>query len=352
MRFLLLSLLVCSLSPATPTLYDYAKRCAEELGVEVPQMDCLDPAATLLPITVGGQPVSRMVDRCDKPALLDENKACIPGQRLRKFEAQNARGEKVVTMVFCRRTREAAGSLTASDLLTHPYFQDVGLIQYNTVNHKTCWYFMEEDSVGKESRKIPRPYSASWRDGASNPEAKAAADYWMSAERTDRSHCLKCHDNGPWLRSPFVAQAAKTANAVPPNPNALVTHVTVGSLYQGWNGAGIPPAVVVDEKGWLQKLSTTERETYARRVQAGKVATADTCTSCHRLGRSHYQRLGTCGYLFTSAVGEGTPSGHTDDPWMPPRHGLSSTDWKDYYSYAVRAARDCCQHPQASYCKP
>lgn len=345
-------LFVAPVLAATPTLYDYGKQCAQTLGVEIPKIDCLDPAATLLPITVQGKPVDQMVEECDKPALLTDQKACIPGARVHRFDQTNARGQKVQTVVFCRRTRTAAAKLQPPELLTHAYFQDVGLIQYNTQTHQACWYFMEEDEVGKPSTAIPRPYSSSWADGAANPEAKAANEYWMSAERTNQSHCIKCHDNGVWLRSPFIAQAAGTPNAVPGNPLAQVTHVTVGDLYTDWNGPHLPTSIEIDEDAWLKAQPESEQAVYRRKIAAKEVTSAATCTNCHRLGKGEYDGLGTCGYLLDSAIGEGTPRGFSQNAWMPPAHGQTAAQWKDYYGYAVSAAKACCANPQLAFCKP
>ena len=52
-----------------------------------------------------------------------------------------------------------------------------------------------------DARKIPSPMGF-----RPLPNEPAAGDYWLSPSRTAAIACYKCHDNGPFVHSPYVDQ--------------------------------------------------------------------------------------------------------------------------------------------------
>jgi hypothetical protein len=347
-RLLPLALLLASRPCLAADINQYGRQCADEIGVELPaNMSCLDPNATVLPVTRDGTASAAMTDDCDKPALLEPGKACVPGARLVKYV--QAAGEAVVnTTLLCRHSRTAGAAMTPAQLRDSPMFQDVGIIQYNESNHKTCWFYFV--SAGKDSTSVPRPYAARPRAG----ELQQARAYFAPPSSTAGTRCIVCHDAGPWLRTPYVTQAKGTRNEVPPNNGETPLHVDAGGQMADWNGADGPKQITINTRAYLTTLSEEDRRAYAVARSTDAVAAVNKCTSCHVLGRSPQPgnaRFGTCGYIGGSAMGRPVANDHLRVPaggripWMAPNHGLGAAQWAAYYAYAARAVEECCANP-------
>lgn len=344
--------------PLTPdyTIYDYGKECAEKLGAELPRLDCTE--GTELKIYVNGKVTRKKVVECDNPAHLETYKACVPGARLQKIEQEierEGRKEKITTMVLCRRKRVfKKGS---------PLFNDIGVIQYNEATNEACFFYMLSED-GTDSSDVTPPYSKAW--AKDSHEGKKAEAYWRSPQHHSASRCNQCHDTGPWIRTPYVAQA----DLVPENRNRGPVRI-VGKLNQSWNEFK-PEKIDINSIAFLRTLPEKERLAYREKIEQGLLAPPGKCTECHSLGTMAGKWLedggtGTCRDLVPSATGRGgnvnthklSAFGKTfpQSHWMPPSYDwprdfgkgeAGKKEWEAYYSLALRAVDACCKDPKLS----
>lgn len=348
-------------------IYDYGKECAEEIGVEVPPLDCNSDKFTTLKIFQDGKEVDGEVFKdCDNPSHLQANKACAPGARLAKITQKIRRNgveERITTMVLCRRSKYYPPGSNV--------WNDIGVIQYNETRNKACWFYMLSDDGLASDAVVPPFQKGRERDGADDKRARA---YWRDPEIAAGGRCDKCHDAGPWVRSPYVQQAAddkrpEIDNAVPGNMNRSPVH-SVGKLHQQWNKT--PAELIrINTRAFLATLGEEERKKVYTSLREGSLASPGKCTQCHALGRVRDKKdekwpsgSGTCGDFALSATGRGGkvnesklssfgktfPASH----WMPPQsdwpHEFSPGEtgkeqWEAYYKYSVLAMESCCKDP-------
>lgn len=224
----------CKVDPSD-SLVAYAKKCKDAIGVELPAFNC--DSGTLVPVTnvTGNYPNQD----CDRPNVL--NAMCDPGSTFQVL----TQSQDAITVALCRKKGNGVG-----------FYGDVAVIQYNQVNGATCFF----QALGQLPAKVTAPSEG---DGSGKFP-------WMSPSSTASIQCVRCHDNGPFVRSPYLAQLSnEPKNRLPgtnpgPGPwdkryswNTTNPYSFVGSDFQSWKA---------------YKL-----------IMSG---TGSGCMNCHRLGIS------------------------------------------------------------------
>jgi hypothetical protein len=335
------ALLIASVSLASPAgrvdeLQDYAHECDRAIQETVPAFDC--DAGTDVPLThpldSSGQPVHgtepdgsiganqyhlaagtlQKVAQCDKPNRL--NRECDPKSRFQVLK----QSEKAYIVAHCRKQGHGSGE-----------YGDIAVIQYNRKNGATCFYQALGDLPGGKS--FPGADPAEMPVKA--PSSGRSAWYWKKPHGTAFIGCVSCHDNGPFIRSPYLNQVTGP-NALPGGPNFPGTE----SPFSGFNGDDQPYSFVgKDFASW----------------KAFTVVVPNECNACHRLGASNikFNQATTEGTGFdfalraTASSEAGTELSETaknppsaDSPiWMPPLP--PQTAFNPAHANSAKAIHDC-----------
>ena len=138
-------------------------------------------------------------------------------------------------MASCRKQSQPDG-----------YFGDIAVIQHNLNSGATCFY----QALGELNGDVKAPSKGNGADGWG----------WLGPAQTAGIDCAGCHDNGPLMRSPYVAQI-EGPDALPSAGDDL------------WNSEGDPY--------WFVGEDFDDWKTYSVEV------TGNACTSCHRMGTSN-----------------------------------------------------------------
>jgi hypothetical protein len=211
-------------------------------------------------------------------------------------------------------------------------YGDIAVIQYNQKNGATCFY----QALGNLPAKVTAPSEG-------NGPGKFP---WFNPKVTADIQCVRCHDNGPFVRSPYLAQLRNEAkNRLPgTNPgngrwdrrfswNLTLPYTFVGNDFQSWK----VHAVSVTGPG------------------------AD-CASCHRLG------LSSIGGRYEVATGTAQVFGleatakeqaHKNHPhsgaspiWMQPGQILYDADVEDEAKAVAACANAIAKHANDSSAPP
>jgi hypothetical protein len=270
-------------SPNTwDTRYDYAKACAAENGI-IPAFDCMD--GEQLPITHNGVNQTSTAGGCDKPVILGLNGdgQCIPYARLLRISTGVA---NVETTAICRKYH---GSTGAGDV----NFDDVAMIQHNKATGKTCFFQSPVDVPSRQNGTVrPSPFS----------DTQASRTAWLetaSRQGPGGITCTACHDGGPFILSPYVAQKADPSK---------------------WDPLG---AYHPDPFGIFASAPVSHR------VQP--VGTA--CSGCHKIGLSAWHGVDQA-IRFS----------------MPPGNTLTGSAWDSTFAAAVNAINACVANPAGTGC--
>lgn len=265
MRSFSAAILLLTALPAvasSESLKEFAATCDRVIGVTVPEFDC--EAGALVPDT---HPHG---DSCDRPQQLSQ--ICDPGSRFQVL----VDNEKALIVAHCRKGGKEPGK-----------YKDIAVIQYSKTKGATCFY----QALGVRGRPTP--------DGRM-PAPSTGAEAWLSpAEAQSEEPCGECHDNGPILRSPYLAQITG-ANALPgagdETFNSDQPYCILGDAF-----AGIK-AYKVEIKG-------------------------NVCNNCHRMGvNNQSDDNGTArefGIRATAASQTNKNPHSVDSPiWMPPEETI------------------------------
>jgi hypothetical protein len=233
----------------------YAADCDSTMGAAatVPAFDC-DTDGIDIPVTVNGAPFVPGVDvQCDAPDQF--NADCIQHQKLVPL----ASTATATTVAICRRFTATSG----------PGYDEVDVIQHNKSTGDTCFYVstmqLPDGSIrpfGSIPGNAPAPSAGVGTTGS--------FPYWetptqLASNGPDgASACIQCHDNGAFIRSPFVKQVASQL------PSAFVNDLGFGNdaynLTQPYHIHGSAFAAA----GW--------------RAVSISLTDDSTCTGCHRMG--------------------------------------------------------------------
>lgn len=276
----------------------YAAECRALVG-PLPAFSCADGVP--VPVTVEGQPVTDPVPQmtCDRPGLLDNGPGsdgqCVPGSRI-----LNLSTDSMQVSVMCRQK-----VIRPPDSLQ---FDELDVIAHNPATGATCWFH----ATG--SREAPV-------EGAAVPSPTEAVDdgFWHAPETTAAAGCGTCHDNDPFMYSPFVGQVWQ---AVPVAPFGRYFHAGGEFGFDQW-----------------------PTETFDLRD--------NTCLGCHRIGMAE-----TCSNLTRLMTGRSPPPGADARAlaWplshaMPPGAGLTPESWQAIHGASVADVLSCCADPDQQACR-
>jgi hypothetical protein len=280
---LIASVFIIAEARADP-LQDYALQCDAAIGATIPDFDC--DAGTEVPMTHPHPTPNYPVGTCDRPNRL--NRECDPGSRFQVF----TRTADVFSVGHCRKRGLGSGE-----------YADIAVIQYNRNNGATCFY----QALGTLPAKVMAPSKGQ------------GAWPWISPSGTAGIACGGCHDNGPFIRSPYLDQVTG-ANALPGSDdfgfNSTQPYAFVGSDFAGW-------------KAFKVEVAGNE------------------CLGCHRLGVNNVTAgRGTAldfALRATAATEEQKNPPSADSPiWMPPVPPQIA--FNQTHANSAQAIHDCATH--------
>lgn len=324
----------CTITGEQESLPWMAHKCAAAMGnygngkpIEVTGFNCNDGVE--VPDTHpngGGFPFQV----CDRPNVL--NGECDPGSRFQVLvDTENTAKQRVTIVAHCRHRNKGTD------------YGDVAVIAHNFGTGDTCFFQDKNSGGGTLPSDVPAP-----KDDYTNK-------FWGTPAATAAIRCVQCHDNGPFIRSPYLTQLKGTprsearfiednpiiiaqAQAAMRSPKAYVP----GSRDSNANRDQPYRFVGNDFQGW---------KAYAVSVQATQIPglSQNQCTSCHRLGVSTIEAGGArewqinqgtaskMGELATAAIQEHknphTPAGadNFSPIWMlPVQSGYSESSFQEY----------------------
>ena len=307
-RILLAALALTTPAAAQTPWETYGSACLQAVG-PVPSFDC--NAGVTIPITVDGTPVAdRAPATCDRPSLLDNGAGsdgqCVPFSRILNLSTETAQ-----IAVMCRQKKFRRAGATEYD--------EIDVIAHNPASGATCW-FQASARPGRTISGVDVPSPTSATDGR----------FWKAPEKLVKVGCGVCHDNDPFMYSPFVGQVWAH---VPVNPFGPYAHVDAGFGFGNW------PTTAMDMRD-------------------------NTCTGCHRIGSGLLtprdpagQKPGSCGTLASWMTGLQPPPGadpgasaYPGNHAMPPDLVLSEHAWNTIYAHSSAMVQSCCSDPTQDIC--
>lgn len=338
---------------------EYAQFCKKELGLPdevLKPWNCLDGLE--IPITIDGKSLNAENYQllasgklaCDRASWLIPEESCINYA----FILERDLGPDVKGVIICRNRKfttfldKAKRRLvldhekSIESLLSYYQIDTAGLIWTHLKTGKTCFF----DFRGKYGGYIPSPDDPKIPRFEELPEPKFLSDSkgkqfseinwfnpqsgWQSPQfvaNTDQ--CIRCHDSGPFLSSPWLAQVYS-----PPRPERTVPYIVVGGLFSS-SPHLMPPSAISTAKVTSPRGQTEEQF----------------CTTCHRIGK-HF----SCSNLFPYSIAIKSPQvfPHGNAPlppiWMPPTPQTNKAQWDALYGHHTRHLQCCCQNPSALGC--
>jgi len=322
MRQALLLLLLLAGSAHAETLFEYGRQCAAQIS-EIPAFNCM--TGEEIPITVDGKPVPHQPGpaRCDKPSLLpqpDAQSQCVPGSR-----ALVLRDDKTAQIsAICRKqvARPAGSAL----------FDEINVISHSLKGGKTCWFTAKAKAPltaasGIDGRWVPSPSTLTRKPQPPSPAgvvALPADKVWQTPSQVAWSQpaCINCHDSGPFMYSPYIAQTTQ----LPGDPFGY---------YQ-------PKAIGEDFKRAWAKLHAF-----------GITTRGNTCTACHRMGN-----MNSCKVAMDQSTGRGQQEGGDEwskkfpqSHWMSPGNLHSKAQWDEQFTESLKKLAACCADPKGAGCR-
>jgi hypothetical protein len=333
-----LAWVLVSLAAQAETVYEYGAKCASEVTI-VPPFNCMQ--GELIPITVNGKTPSSYTPNmtCDKPSLLPVTAQgaqgqCLPGSRALVLRDDNT----AQISAICRK-------YVVRDINSY-LFDEINIVAYNLKNGKTCWFTATAaqpvtTTTGLDGRYVPSPTASPNPPAAQAPAAPTVAEanikkgqarwqpvksvppppdkFWLQPAQVAALNCVSCHDSGPYMYSPYIAQTTQ----VPSNPFGRYWPKAVGSDFQ-W---------------WQQPFGITTR--------------GNTCTTCHRMGN-----MNSCNVAALQSTGRAPQNGadawSTQFPqshWMSPGNLHSQAQWDETFRRSLAKITACCQNPQGPECQ-
>lgn len=290
-------LLVAATPGPVDALAAYAKECDDAIGVTVPDFDIDSPLGTTVPTTnlIPVHAAYADASTCDRPNVL--NGKCDHGSRFRVL----VNTADVFVVAHARKMGLSQGQ-----------YGDVAIIQHNKNNGATCFYQGALEDFGlSHDHNVKAPSK-----GVGDPA------FWMTPSQIASSKfpCGSCHDNGPIIRSPYLAQIT--------GPNQLP-----GAGDVTFNSDGQPYSYVgADFASW---------KSYKVEVSG------NTCNGCHRMGVNNLSNIGIVpsngtaldlGMKATDRTQVSKNPHSADSPiWMLP----GQTTFQQSVADAAQAIQDC-----------
>ena len=288
-----------SISGQSDSLKEYAIKCDDATGIKVPGFSCSAgteikgqgniPADTCARPVAGVTCAPADLPHCDQPNVL--NGECDPGA---KFQVLPGRTADAVAVAHCRKNGLDKDSSE---------YNDIAVIQYNKQNGALCFYQALGNLSGGNlpGEDIPPPLAADvspWR--------------WASPAATVAMGCTGCHDNGGFIRSPYLAQLKA-------GPGVLPNHVFPSDL-SGFNNLNTPVKYVGLDYATNRSWSITTPNAPGDNGQS--------CTECHRLAVNNHIFIDGRGNKFAGGTAAKFANVATAATQVSKnRHGPSSPIW-------------------------
>ena len=276
------------------SLASYGNMCAAAIR-DLPAFSC--QTGTLIPITInGGQtPESYYPNmNCDRPSLLPLGEGsdgqCIPYSRVLDLSV----GDNQVA-ALCRQKNIRTESSV--------YYDEIDIVAHNAKDGSTCWF----QATAKDGELIDGTLVPSPMKLAKTKDYKKANAIWNTPTETAKEDCGGCHDNDPFMYSPFIGQVWEK---VPTDPFGWYKHL--GKDFENWKPVS---------------LSTRNNP----------------CVGCHRLGVQFTSGQGTEEATGQVAItnadewAETYPGSH----FMPVGNFHTEAQWNVIYAKAVKDILDC-----------
>lgn len=184
---------------------------------------------------------------CDAPNVL--NGECDPGSRFLVL----AQTQDAMAVANCRKKDQAQDS----DL-----FDDIAVIQYSRQTGALCFY-QSPLGAGIDGTNMTAP-------------SLGQNDIWLSPADTHANGCTGCHDNGGFIRSPYITQLV--GDGFP----------EVGSSFRSWFAHNQNFAMAryvgldfLEDKSWAVFTANAAGDNES------------SCSSCHFMGVNNHLRDGT-----------------------------------------------------------
>lgn len=281
------------------TLAQFAERCDKAMGgVSVPDFDC-DAMTATEPLGQGDG-----TKPCEAPNVL--NSECDPGSHFQVLHRDLA-SDGIYVVAHCRRRAVFFGNDPGQ-------YSDVAVIQYNAHTGATCYYqALQRTEDEYLSHLAPAPKGGD-------------TTYWKSPAETAGINCVKCHDTGPFIRSPYLAQLGQVwpyagDPSHPSVPPADPKHNDLPGTLSGertgpWNKTMPYSFVGLNFQSW-EAYSITN--------------TADSgCLGCHRMGTSRsvgvWNGIGTSKDLGIRATNADQRAANDPHPSAKLKHGYYTAD--------------------------
>lgn len=311
-------------------IYQYGAKCAAQV-TSIPTFNCM--AGEVIPITVNGATPSTYTPNmtCDKPSLLPATEQGSQGQCLPGTRALVLRDDPVAQIsAICRKkvVRNIAS----------PLFDEINIVAHNLTNGKTCWFTAKAASplqpgVGIDGTYVPSPTQPQgiqqkavhapsvvlWKQNKKLQRTIPPDQFWLTPAQVSAETCVTCHDSGPYMYSPYMAQTTQ----LPSNPFGNYQPKAVGDDFQWW-----PIAFGITTRG-------------------------NTCTSCHRMGN-----MQSCNVTLLQSTGQLAQAGSNawaqqfpQSNWMSPGNLHSQAQWNQVFQKSLADLSACCANPNASGCE-
>lgn len=269
------------------TLATYAARCDVATGIHVPSFTCGN--GTEVP---GQTPDAQ--GKCLKPNVL--NHECDPGSRFQVLPGQTS---DAVAVAHCRKDGLPA---------TGNMYNDIAVIQYNKKNGAVCFY---QALTNLNGNSVPSPSSDS-------------SGFWIEPAVTEQITCTGCHNNGGFIRSPYLAQLV-----TPPGQPNLGATSHLPSTADGYDNLNTPLGFV--------GLDFATNRTWSVSTTKAAGDSGPVCTTCHRMAVSNQFGLGSINgsgaelaLIATAATQESKVAHSASSPiWMRPgqvKYGVCSNN--------------------------
>ena len=246
----------------TDTLQVYARKCMAAMNnVAMPGFLCDDDGAQP-GHTASTEPLRQGASgavTCDAPNVL--NGRCDAGSKFHMLHRNN-NNDGIYIAAHCRKQEHALGE-----------FGDIAMIAYNAKSGATCFFqaLAGDTATGTLPGDVKPPSQGTSLNGL------GGAYPWRTPggpHSTASIQCVRCHDNGPFVRSPYLAQLGNIWPAARATHDSNYLPGTIDTELS-WNSDGMPYRFVgLDFQGW---------EAYTVKTNNNS-SSASTCTGCHRLG--------------------------------------------------------------------
>jgi hypothetical protein len=338
--------------PNAPAHIRYAERCSKAIGYVKP-FSCLE-SGQVVPITKDGVVQNSIPDKCDRAVYLEGPDRCGPFTRVGQLtlytdKTYTTPKTNISAVFFCRHYNDAStvnvtGEENSSGA-NYPYFKDVAIIAQDHATGKSCYF--QALGPGGESlygRRVPPPSETDeeWAQNTTEEEkakgAQPASSFWLRPSAIAQIHCITCHDNDPFMHSPWIDQVKVLNSSGQPTARLLVP------------SQPFLPYKVIGKDFGFERWDTSYHFNLPENA----------CTSCHRMSvmktcRSwvkdafplHEEGQAVVGQYYTPGRLSDKGKSHPYHHWMPPppRNPAAMPDWEaslSEYEDSVKQLRNCC----------